>query len=96
MGAFISTDLRRNIVKDGVVFGKGDLRTSLRGATVCRIGAVCAALGPNTEARNGFAGGRVGVKLSLKIFQIKSKVQNVDFFNFVFRHADSPIFGLVV
>src|SRR5262249_9049866 len=69
---------------------------SLRGATICRICAIHATFGPDTEARNGFAGGRVRVKLSLKIFQVKSKVQNIDFLKVVFRHADPPILGLLV
>ena len=51
-----------------------------------------AAFSRDTEARNGLAGGRVRIKLSLKIFQVKSKVQDIHFLNFVFRHADPPIF----
>src|SRR5262249_5815437 len=47
--------------------------------------------GANTEARNGLAGGRVRVKLSLEIFQVKSKVQNIYLFNFIFGHTNPPI-----
>src|SRR5262249_24945000 len=54
---------------------------------------VCAAFGPNTEARNRLAGGRVRIKLSLKIFQVKSKVQNIYFLNLVFWHTVPPISG---
>src|SRR5262249_6536988 len=91
MGAFIGTDLRRHIVKNGLLLGEADLGASLRGATACWIAAACAAFGPNTEARNRLAGGRVRVKLSLKIFQVKSKVQNIYFLNFAFGHTDPPI-----
>jgi hypothetical protein len=96
VSTFVGTDLCRNIVKDRFVLGKGNLRASRRGAAVCWIGAVRAAFSRNTEARNGLAGGRVRVKFRLKIFHVKSKVQNIDFFNFVFMHADPPVVGLVV
>ena len=43
MGAFIGTNLCCNIVKAGLVFGKGDLRASLCGAAVFRIAAIRAA-----------------------------------------------------
>jgi hypothetical protein len=79
-------------VKDGFVLGKRNLRASLRGAAVCWIGAVRDAFSRNTEGRNGLAGGRVRVKFRLKIFHVKSKVQNINFLNFVFRHADSSNF----
>jgi len=94
--AFVGTDLCRNIVKDRFVLGKADLGSSLRGTAIFWVAAIHAAVGPNTEARNGLAGGRVRVKFRLKIFHVQSKVQNIDFLNFVFRHADPPIVGLVV
>src|SRR6516162_5928912 len=91
--AFIGTDLGRDIVKDGFFFGKADLGASLRSAAVWGIVPIRGAFGSDTKTRNRLASGRVRVKLGLKIFQVKSKVQNIDFLKFVFRHADPPISG---
>ena len=68
MGAFIDTDLRQQYREGLTLPWKSDLGASLRGGAVCRIVSIRYALGPNTEGRNGLAGGRVRVKFSFKIF----------------------------
>jgi hypothetical protein len=93
LGIATADDLSRDIVKDGFFFGKADLGASLRSAAVCGIVPIRGAFGSDTKTRNRLASGRVRVKLGLKIFQVKSKVQNIDFLKFVFRHVDPPISG---
>src|SRR5215813_10575403 len=83
-GALVRSDLCCNVANEDLAVGKADLLAPDGSAAGRRIRTGRLAFGSDTEACDRLAGGSVRVKLSLQIFQVERKVQDVLFLNPVF------------